>query len=270
MSDRERLAHEIEGEGETLVFLNGGMMTLRSWEPIVGPFRGRFRILRFDFRGQLMSPGRPSRDFSGHVDDVVRLLDHLEIERAHLVGASFGGEVATLLAALHPERAASLIAITVSDVSTPELREGSERIRKVCKEILEGSDGGRLHDLLVEEVFSEEWVERHRDELAARRKQIALLPRGWFEGVRDMVDCLDRFDLRPHLERIACPTLVVIAGQDRIMPRARSLALAEGIARAEVALFEESGHALVAEDPDRLAGRCVAFLDRLESTGGRT
>jgi 3-oxoadipate enol-lactonase len=263
MTEQRLLSHELAGGGETLLFLNGGMMTFRSWAPITASFAGRYRILSCDFRGQLMSPGDPPRSFEEHAADVMRLLDDLEIDRVHLIGASFGGEVAVLLAACHPERVRSLIAITACDMTTPLLREGSQRIREVCRTAIEGGDGGVLHDLLVEEVFSEEWAREHRDELDIRRAQIAGLPKAWFEGCAGLVDCLDSFDFRPHLDRIGCPTLVVIAGKDRIMEEERTRALADGIARSKVVLFENSGHALVAEDPEGLAKVCRKFLEGL-------
>jgi 3-oxoadipate enol-lactonase len=257
------LSHRLTGEGETLLFLNGGMMTYHSWAPITAALAGRYRTLGCDFRGQLLSPGDPPRSFDGHAEDVIRLLDGLGIDKVHVIGASFGGEVGVLLAATRPERVRSLIAITAGDMSTPLLQEGSRRIRDVCRAAIEGGDGGLLHDLLVEEAFSKEWAAAHREELAARRAQVAGLPSAWFEGVAGLVDCLEDFDFRPQLGRIGCPTLVVIAGQDRIIEGARSHALGEAIAGARVIVFENSGHALVAEDPAGLAKVCGEFLEEI-------
>ena len=56
MTDSTVLAHRLEGEGPPVVLLNGGMMTFPSWEAIAAPLRARYRLLRFDFRGQLLSP----------------------------------------------------------------------------------------------------------------------------------------------------------------------------------------------------------------------
>jgi pimeloyl-ACP methyl ester carboxylesterase len=263
MTEPGLLSHQLKGEGETMLFLNGGMMTYHSWAPIIPAFSEDHGILICDFRGQLMSPGDPPRTFEEHAEDVIRLMDSLAIDRAHVIGASFGGEVGVLLAATHPERVRSLIAITAGDRTTPLLQEGSQRIREVCRTAIEGGDGGLLHDLLVDEAFSKEWSEAHNEALVARREQIASLPKAWFEGVMGLVDCLEKFDFRPHLDRIGCPTLVVIAGKDRIIEEERSRALAAGIARSKVVVFENSGHALVAEDPEGVAKVCREFLEEL-------
>lgn len=270
----EILAHRVDGEEGTdrdaaadrgtVVLLNGGMMSIAAWEPICRPFAEHYRVLRSDFRGQALSPGEPHGELEGNVADVVALLDHLGIERAHVVGASFGAEVGLLLAALEPERVSSLIAVTATDVVTRRMRKSGKPIRRVIGEILDASekDRGRFHDVLVAEVFAPAWAEGHREELKTRRGQIAELPDPWFRGLLGLLDCVEGVDLRPHLGKIECPTLVVIAGGDRAMPRKRSLALADALADAEVAELEGAGHALVAEDPAWLVDTCLAFLDR--------
>ncbi|MDX1645246.1 MAG: alpha/beta fold hydrolase, partial [Thermoanaerobaculia bacterium] len=101
----------------TVVLLNGGFMTTASWEPLARSLAECCRVVRCDFRGQLRSPGQVREELAGNVGDLVALLDGLDsaidggIEPVHLLGTSFGGEIALLLAARHPERVASLVAV---------------------------------------------------------------------------------------------------------------------------------------------------------------
>ena len=97
------LAHRLDGDGEPLLLLNGGMMSISSWDPFIEPFVERYRVVRCDFRGQLRSHEPPHRTLDGHVADVIALLDSLKIARTRVIGASFGAEVGLLLAA-HPSR----------------------------------------------------------------------------------------------------------------------------------------------------------------------
>ena len=46
----------VQGEGETVVLLNGGMMSSFAWEPVAKGLAESYRVVRFDFRGQLMTP----------------------------------------------------------------------------------------------------------------------------------------------------------------------------------------------------------------------
>lgn len=268
MTDSTVLAHRLEGSGPPVVLLNGGMMTFPSWEAIAAPLRARYRILRFDFRGQLLSPAASPAgipvDLAGHAADLAALLDQVGWSSAHLVGASFGAEVALEFAASQPERVRSLVAITAMDRETPEFRRGSDEMRALLARRRGAGDTTAFYDLLVEGVYSATYRQAEAATLAARRAQTGMLPEAWFEGVDHLLAALEGFDLTPALDRILCPGLVLIAADDRIMDGERARALAAAIG-AEVAVHPSSGHALVVEDPEWVANACLAFLDRQES-----
>lgn len=269
--DGEVLTHAVDGPGgaPAVVLLNGGMMTHPSWTPVAEALvaAGR-RVVRCDFRGQLLSPGDPPRTFEGHAADVVALLDRLGLARVDVVGTSFGGQVGLILAADRGDRVRSLAAITVTDRAGPELAVGSRRTREACRAVLQGGDRGALHDLLTEEVYSAGWREAHRVEIARRRDLAAALPDRWFRGVLALLDSLDDFDLGPRLGSIRCPTWIAAAGGDRIMPLEGSRRLAAGIDGARLDVFDGAGHALVLERADDLIERLRAFLDANAPTGG--
>ncbi len=224
---------------------------------------GGYRVLSFDFRGQLLSPGTPPADLAGHARDVVALLDHVGWESAHFVAASFGAEVAIELAAMHPERVRSLTLITAMDRETPQFRRGSDEMRAILAGVLQGGDRRPYYDRLIKDVYSEAYVQREAAAFAARRAQLDVLPAGWFAAVDGLLAALEGFDLRDRLARIRCPALVAIAGDDRVMASDRSRALA-AVLGAEVVEHPTAGHALVAEDPAWLAAAVRDFLDRLE------
>ncbi len=263
MSDPARLlAHAVEGDGEPLLLLNGGMMTWAAWGPVKESLAADHRLILCDLRGQLLSPGAAPRDLAGNVGDLTTLLAHLEAGPVHVLGTSYGGQIGLLLAALAPERVRSLVCVTVADYATDTIWRGAEDLRVLVAEALAGGDRGRLHDRVVEEVYSSSYRQRYAMELAARREQVAALPDAWFAGLETILTAMEKLDLRPYLDRIRCPTLVVIAGRDTVIPPQRSLDLAAAIAGAEIQIHETSGHALVAEDPAWLAEVSMDFLVR--------
>lgn len=269
MSAAESLAHRVAGDGEPVVLLNGGMMSFASWEPLATSLREPradpespgHRLLGFDFRGQLLSPGTPPPDLAGHASDVVGLLDSLGWGAAHLVGASFGAEVAIELAAAHPARVRSLVAITAMDRVTPEFRRDSDEMRVILAAVRAGGERTRFHDTLIEGVYSPAYRREQAAVLAARRAQLDRIPAPWFEGVDGLLAALETFDLRERAAAVRCPSLVVIAAADRVMPPERSRVLAS-LLRAEVVEHPTAGHALVAEDPEWLARALLDFLAR--------
>ena len=260
---RAPLAHRVEGDGPPVVLLNGGMMTFASWQPVATRLHARYRTLGFDFRGQLLSPGAVPTDLAGHAAEVIDLLDRLDWHSAHLLGASFGAEVAVELAAAAPERVRSLTAVTAMDRETDSFRSGNAEMRGILAGIADDSDRGRFWDVMIAAVYSDDYRRRERAALAARRAQLGQLPAAWFSGVVRLLDNLDGFDLTSRLAAVRAPSLVVLAAGDAVMSAERSHALARGIG-AEIAIHPTSGHALVAEDPAWLADVCLDFLDRQE------
>jgi pimeloyl-ACP methyl ester carboxylesterase len=264
------LAHRVDGQGEPLVLLNGGMMSMSSWDHLLPAFAARFRVVRCDFRGQLLSPGQPPPDMPGHAEEVVRLLDHLVIERAHLVGTSFGAEVGLALAALHGERVLSLVAATATDVVSGPLREGIGRLQAACLEVLAGGERALVFDLSLPLFYSPTFLAAHRNELEARRAQVGRLPDEWFAAGERLLAALIDLDLRPLLPEIACPVLAVAAEEDEIMPLERMRALADAIGDARLAVVPDCGHVLVVERAAEFAKLCLDFLAEVTTQGGVT
>lgn len=254
------LAHRVEGRGEPVVLLNGGLMTMASWDRIAHPLAEAFTVVRFDFRGQLRSPGAPPPDLEGHSADLAALLEHLELPAAHLVGTSFGGEVGLHFAATRPERTLSLVAATVTDLATGDFQAGGAWLGEACERTALGQDPRQLWDAMIPAFYSPAWRVLHEAELTLRREQFAGLPRDYFLGVADLLKSLQGLDLRMLLPRIACPTLLVVAGDDQVMPPDRPSAMALAIRQARLETIEGAGHALIVEQPDRFLGICLDFI----------
>lgn len=261
MSD-DILAHQMEGtNGEIVLLLNGGMMSYNLWTPITeGLLAHGYRVLSCDFRGQMRSPGDAHPHLEGHVDDLVALLDALELNAVHVLGTSFGGEVGLLLAALHPMRVRTLAAVAAVDRAPSGMAENAHEMQGILHDILKGADQGRFHDKLAQDIYSPAWRAAHADDLAARRAQLAELPRSYFRGLLGILTCIADFDLTAELSKIHCPTLVVHATDDTVMPAERVRALADAIVGAELRIHPTASHVLVMEDPPWLVGEYVDFL----------
>ncbi len=253
----------VEGTGEPLLLCNGIAMSAGSWEVIARPLAERYTVVRFDFRGQLMSPGAPPRDVGEHVDDVVALLDELQIDRAHLVSTSFGGAVAALVAARRPDRVRSLVSIASADAFDDVMASEVVRWRQGCVDSLEGNDRGLISDVLEPVVYSATYLASHGAERTQRRTQIAALPESWFEGLIGLLDSTDSVVLADELGSIRCPTLIVAAEFDGFIPLDRTRALADGISGARFEVIEGAGHAVVVEQHKRIVELCLEFLSNV-------
>jgi pimeloyl-ACP methyl ester carboxylesterase len=117
------IAWRSEGSGLPLVFVHGGGMDARMWRPQADAFSGSHRVITYDQRGHGDSEcdaGAYSLDSA--TADLTGLLGQLGVERAVLVGHSFGASVAQYFAALHPDRVAALACVGGAPLSmTPGL-----------------------------------------------------------------------------------------------------------------------------------------------------
>jgi pimeloyl-ACP methyl ester carboxylesterase len=107
-----RLYHELHGEGEPLVLLNGALDTIQSdWERHLPAFAARYRVLAYDHRGHGRSDN-PSGSFTGYgqlAEDLAALLDTTGITRAAYCGFSDGAMTLIAFALRWPERVRALI-----------------------------------------------------------------------------------------------------------------------------------------------------------------
>lgn len=254
------LTSRLDGSGPPLLLLNGGLMSMGAWEPLLAPLTARFRVIRCDFRGQLLTPGPFPSTLEEHAGDVLELLDHLAIDRANLLGASFGGEVALLAAAMAPHRFETLTILTSTDRVTESMWRDSEPLRAAAQSAAAGADGGEVFRILAPTTFSPAWLARlPHDFVEQRAKQIALLPREFFAGLSALLAVLAKVDLTPHLGRIKAPTLIIAAQNDRVFPLDHSRALAKGIEGARLEIIPEAGHGAILEQMPRVLELVLGF-----------
>jgi pimeloyl-ACP methyl ester carboxylesterase len=109
--DNVRLHYEEVGSGTPLVFVHEFAGDWRAWEPQMRYFARRYRCVTFSFRGYHPSDVPPDPSSYGYEhfrDDVIAVMDHLKIDKAHLCGLSMGGYATLCVGIKYPGRALSL------------------------------------------------------------------------------------------------------------------------------------------------------------------
>jgi 3-oxoadipate enol-lactonase len=122
---------ETLGAGPPVVLLHGGFGDRRMWDGQFRALAARHRVIRYDHRGFGRSPA-PRGPYSP-VADLLRLLDKLNVGRAHLVGNSLGGTLAIDFALEHPERVASLVVVASAARGLPFPQEDIDRVLAVFR-----------------------------------------------------------------------------------------------------------------------------------------
>jgi pimeloyl-ACP methyl ester carboxylesterase len=121
------LWHEIYGEGEPLVLLHGGLMTIPEMAPLIEPLAKQRKVIALELQGHGRSPDtdRPLA-LATLGDDIGAVIDRLGLERADVAGYSFGAEVALRAAIQHPSKVRRLIVISTAFAKRGWYRQAQE------------------------------------------------------------------------------------------------------------------------------------------------
>jgi 3-oxoadipate enol-lactonase len=251
------LHYERLGSGEAVLLLNGIMMTTSSWIAQVDALSESYEVVLHDFRGQLRSPkpAGPVR-LEEHVDDLLALLDELELDRVHLAGTSYGGEIGLMFAVAHPSRVRSLAVIASTSEVGPALKARVDPWARTAREAPE-----LLYDSSVRDIFSPAFVAAHLDVVDVARARVAACPPAFFRGLAELVEAFETLGVTARLPEVRCPTLVVAAELDLLKPLADSRRIADAIPGAELVVVEGAGHAVVVEQPARISAELLRFLE---------
>jgi pimeloyl-ACP methyl ester carboxylesterase len=240
-----------EGDGAPLLFLHGGG-GLPEWPAWLSPLAERYRVIAPQHPGFGASTGLE------HLDTVQDLtiyyldfLDALDVERACVVGLSFGGMLAAELAALAPQRVRKLVlvgAIGLWSDAAPMPDFFAMTADEIEQAAWRDVELARRRGWLVEPQTDEEkraaMLERARSS-AATAKFIWPIP--------------DR-GLRKRIHRVAMPTLIVWGASDRLVPPVYAELFHQAIAGSRVVMIEEAGHAPQVEQPGAFTAAVLDFL----------
>jgi pimeloyl-ACP methyl ester carboxylesterase len=127
--DGGTLYYESAGKGAPVILIHGGFGDRRMWDQQFLPLSQVFRVVRYDHRGFGNSPA--AGQAYSPVADLARLMDHLKIPRANLVGNSMGGTLALDFAFVHPDRTGAVVVIASTAGGYPDTEEDRQRVMAV-------------------------------------------------------------------------------------------------------------------------------------------
>lgn len=249
--------YELHGsEDDPVLVLNNGiiMNAASSWVFQTNELSQSYRVLQYDCRGQGQSD-HPEESYTMevHADDLADLLEVLGIEKAHIAGISYGGEVAQAFALKYPELVISLIlADTASEVG-PQLR----MIIENWLDALESGDPEKFFHATVPWNFSAEFISANPELLAAAKERYGDLD---FPAVIRLCRCFLEVDFTSRLDQISAPTCVVVGEKDWLKGIEYAQILQDKIQEAELHLIPGAGHASCWENPTVFNSILLDFL----------
>lgn len=256
-ADGVELYYNEIGRGPALVMLPGLGAAAKMWGDPPSPLTDHFRLLMPDLRGIGQSPCDPaSVSLEAWTRDVGDLLDHLNIESAHVLGISIGGIIALDFASAHPSRVLSLAPIVTAAKSTPRLNNVFGCLRELALAL--------PPDLFFHAFATLSLLPDTVDRApkVVQRFSEAFDPADIPALARQCEVLLEGFDLTPRLKNITATTLVVSSMYDPITPISYGESIADAINARRLRL-KKSGHAPFLEEPQNLLPALVRFWNEM-------
>ena len=250
--------YETLGVGPPVVLIHGGFGDRRMWDGQFRAFAARHRVVRYDHRGFGRSAA-PQGPYSP-VADLLRLLDSLNIRRAHLVGNSMGGILAIDFALMHPERVASLVIVASGPNGLPVPQADMDAVMKVF----------RAAETEGPEKSAELWLAHPMVAVSSKQAGARELLRTMISENRSvfLLKHWPSEELNPpaarRLGEIRAPTLVVIGGRDTEFSRRMGEEAARGIAGAKRVVMAEGDHLSQMVSPAEFNRHVLSFWRSLK------
>lgn len=253
-----QLYYEQHGEGEPLILIPGFGTGLWIWFKQVPRLAEHFRVITFDPRGIARSEG--GDHFASMVmlaEDVKELLVALDIERAHIVGASFGGFVAQEFALGHPEMTDTLVLCCTSFGGTGHIPPSAETLAALAStKGLNTAERVRENLLLA---FSPEYIKAEPKEIerVIELREANFVPEHVY---LHQLQAAMGFDLSARVDQIKAPTLVITGDADIIVPMENSRNLASRIPQAELRVISGGSHTFFIEKAEEFNQAVIEFI----------
>jgi 3-oxoadipate enol-lactonase len=264
------LYYEEHGAGAPLLCIMGFATDSNGWLLQVPEFSKHYRTIVFDNRGVGRS-AKPTGAYTIHemADDAVGLLDHLDVDGAHVLGLSMGGMIAQELVLRHPHRVRGLVLAA----TFPEPDVATEEQRKILFTQMGGSiteagemriDFTAMNPMLFFQnmlplVFSAAFIEKELPKLLEIFS--GSIQYGFsIEAILGQLQAIMAHKATDRLAQIAAPTLVLTGDADRLISPANSDVLAEGIPGAKLGRLPGGTHGFNFEMPDRFNRAVLDFL----------
>ena len=255
-----RIRIDREGAGPPLVLVHSLLTDARAFDPVAPRLGGGFELHRVWLPGfgasEPLAGGSPTLfDIADALAEALEL-DGITGSDLAVLGNGFGSFVCVALAAAHGDLFGPLVVANGGAAFSDERRAAFTTM----SDLVSGAGMAAVVDVAVRRIFTAEYLQAHPEAVDERRQVLLEIDPGSFaascRALRDM-------DLRPHLDAIRNPTLVIAGSADATTPPEMGAELAAGVRGAELVTIDDCGHCPPLESP---AAFCEAVEDFLAAT----
>lgn len=253
------LYYEIHGTGAPLLLISGLGSDSSSWSGVVKEFSSYFQTIVFDNRGSGRSDIVHKKcTVSIMAEDVIKLLDFLKIEQAHIAGHSMGGYIAQELAINFPDRIDRLILESTAAVSSKRNNALFNDMYRQLKR--EGPSEAWIKrwtfwlfspKLFTDSLFIEAFVKNSAEYSYVQKAN----------GFKSQIDAIASFDVRNKIGTIKANALILEGKADILITPEDAEILAKNIGNSIFKLLDDAAHCIHIENPKLFTDAVLEFLN---------
>ncbi len=262
LTKQTSIDYDVHGEGPPLILINGLGFGRWAWFKQILAFSRHFSTITFDVRGE-----RALRNGVADLGaEVVKLLEHLGVEKAHVLGTSLGGFIAQELAIERPDLVDQLVLVCTSYGA-----RGPESMSPWALKDMIGWPSLTIEDA-VRRGLQTATSEAYRAERPEEFEQIVqwrLADSPSLSAFYEQMRAGARFDASRDVGSITSPTLVIHGALDRYVPLANAAALAHAIPGAKLRILDDAEHLVFIERFADINREVFTFLKRRKSRPSR-
>jgi pimeloyl-ACP methyl ester carboxylesterase len=241
---------QVGGQGPAVLLLHGWGGAIESFTPVLDDLQRSYTVAVFDLPGFGKSSLPPSTWGSAdYANLTLKVMDRLNLDRPHVIGHSFGGQVSIQLAATSPDRVGKLVLVCSAGIRTKpalatRLKRTAARLGKWLA-VYGGWLGEKLRAQIYRRVQSQDYANAG--------------------PLRSTLVRVINEDLARLLPLVTSPTLLVWGEQDRDVPLAAAQVMARLVPAAQLVVLENAGHFAYLDQFDRfrlLVGRFLRDSDK--------
>ena len=267
--DAVRLYYEESGTGTPVIFVHEYAGDHRAWEPQMRHFGQRYRAITYAARGY--PPSDVPEDVAKYsqaraADDIKSVLDHLGIEKAHVIGLSMGGFATLHFGFRHPGRALSLV---VAGCGYGAEKGERDKFRAEAEAIAKFIDDNDISVFAEKYAYGPTRVQFENKDPRGFAEFKAQLAEHSKLGARNTQLGVQRerpslYDLVDDMKKLTVPTLVLTGDEDWpcLQP---ALLMKQNIPSAALSVMPNCGHTINIEDPDQFNRICSDFLAQVDA-----
>jgi len=257
--DGRRLAWREAGDGPALVFVHGMGGNARNWETQYAQFSDRYRVIGWDAPGYGESDDWPTDvpTVADYTAMIAKLMDAVGVERAHMVGHSFGGTLMPAFQKAFPERVLSMV------LAQPVIGSGPLGAEKQAEIIA-------ARENLFAELGIEAYAQQHAPRSVAATANEATVAKGievtsWTRPTGHLAQwrAMARADIFQEISDDPCPATVISGAGDKTASQDVVRRIGDAISGAAFVELPDVGHMIYIEHPERFDAALEDHLARV-------